>query len=280
MATLEQLVANHSTLLLDAMGVLINANGPVTHAPEFIDYLNHCQKRYFILTNICGDTEHGIYERLRRNGIPLLSAESVISAGSLVRKYIDTVMPTGSTIAFIGPETCRSVLATRSRSIVACGETPFFDALALLDDEGFPFRDTLEAALSSYVCIFETTGNLPRLLLANSDMAYPRTSNSYAFGSGIFATMLSEALMSLLGMSPEVVCFGKPSDRMFAEAQRRSGDRSMMMIGDQLATDILGANRFGITSTLVLTGLNTRQDIDRKPIVPHHVIDDLRIELI
>lgn len=277
MVTLNQLVANHNTLLLDAMGVLINRQGPVAHAPEFIDYLNRRRKCYFILTNICGDTEQGIYERLRNNGIPLLSAQSVISAGSLVQKYIAAHMPAASTIAFVGPETCGKVLATGSHEIVACGQTPFFDALALLDDEGFPFRDTLETALTSCARFFERTGDLPLLLLANSDMAYPRTSDSYAFGSGIFATMLGEALMTLVGRSPEIICFGKPSDRMFAEAQVRSGNRSMMMIGDQLATDILGANRFGITSTLVLTGLNTRQDIGRKPIAPHHVIEDLRI---
>ncbi|WP_105386503.1 HAD-IIA family hydrolase [Neorhizobium alkalisoli] len=277
MVILERLVGDHGTLLLDIMGVLIDKSGAIEHAPQFVEYLNESKKPYFILTNICGDTETGIYERLRRNGIPLLSPERVISAGSLVQAYLRDAVPAGATVAFIGPQTCRAVLETGTHPIVACGETDFFDVLALLDDEGFPFRETLEAALTTCVRCFRESGRLPLLLLANSDRAYPRGADSYAFGSGIFATMFDEALKKLVGKSPEVISFGKPSDRMFAEAKRRSGDSSMMMIGDQLATDILGANNFGITSALVLTGINSRQHVTQAATAPNYVIDNLYI---
>ena len=277
MGTLERLLADHRTLLLDVMGVLINKNGAIEHAPQFVDYLNRRDKQYFVLTNICGDTEIGIYDRLLRNGIPLVSPERVISAGSLVQAYMRDHVPKGATVAFIGPQTCRAVLETGSHHIVSCGETELFDVLALLDDEGFPFRETLEAALTIYLRCFRNGGQLPLMLLANSDRAYPRNSDNYAFGSGIFVTMLDEALKKLLGRSPDVLSFGKPSDRMFAEAKRRSGDSSLMMIGDQLATDILGANNFGITSALVLTGLNSRQHITKDASAPNYVIDNLYI---
>lgn len=277
MATLERLIGDHGTLLLDIMGVLINKNGAIEHAPQFVDYLNRKNKPYFILTNICGDTEIGIYERLRRNGIPLLSPERIISAGSLVHDYLRDHVAAGATVAFIGPQTCRAVLETGKHHIVSCGETELFNVLALLDDEGFPFRETLEAALTTCVRCFKDSGKLPLLLLANSDSAYPRNSESYAFGSGIFVTMLDEALKKLLSESPDVISFGKPSDKMFTEARRRGGDSSMMMIGDQLATDILGANNFGITSTLVLTGLNSRQHVIQGGSAPKYVIDNLHI---
>ncbi|MBL4801205.1 MAG: HAD hydrolase-like protein [Emcibacter sp.] len=277
MITLEHLVASHDTLLLDVMGVLINKKGAIEGAPQFVDYLNEKNKKYFLLTNICGDTEIGIYERLRKNGIPLLSWECVISAGSLVQDYIFNNIPAGAKVAFIGPPSCRTVLDTGKHSIVSCGEAELFDVLVLLDDEGFSFREILEAALTACVRYFKSSGKLPLLLLANSDSAYPRGSDSYAFGSGIFATMFSEALKKLLGTEPEVISFGKPSNRMFAEGKRRSGASSMMMIGDQVATDILGANMFGITSTLVLTGLNSRTDVGQELSTPNHIIDNLRI---
>lgn len=275
MATLERLMDDHGTLLLDIMGVLINKNGAIEHAPQFVDYLNRKGKPYFILTNICSDTEIGICERLRRNGIPLLSPERVISAGSLVHAYLRDHVPAGVTVAFIGPQTCRAVLETGRHHIVSCGETELFDVLALLDDEGFPFRQTLEVALTICVQRFKNSGKLPLLLLANSDLSYPRNSDSYAFGSGIFVTMLEEALKKLLGEAPDVLSFGKPSEKMFAEAKRRSGDSSMMMIGDQISTDITGANNFGITSALVLTGLNSMQDIIEGPFAPNYVIHNL-----
>ena len=39
---------------------------------------------------------------------------------------------------------------------------------------------------------------------------------------------------------------GKPNQGLFAEALRRSGTRNMVMIGDQLETDIQGAGSFGL----------------------------------
>ena len=53
-------------------------------------------------------------------------------------------------------------------------------------------------------------------------------------------------------------CFerlGKPHRAIFQEALRRSGTMNMVIIGDQLETDIRGAIDFGIDSVLVTTGL-------------------------
>ena len=48
---------------------------------------------------------------------------------------------------------------------------------------------------------------------------------------------------------------GKPGPALFAEAERRAGTRDLVMLGDQLETDILGANRYGIDSVLVGGGV-------------------------
>ena len=50
---------------------------------------------------------------------------------------------------------------------------------------------------------------------------------------------------------------GKPHGEIFREARRRcrNPERPTLMVGDQLQTDILGANRFGIASALVAHGV-------------------------
>lgn len=222
MAKLERVVADHDIVLLDAMGVLINKRGPIADAPRFIDHLNDVGKPYFILTNISSDTEVGVYERLRRNRIGLRSPSSVISAGALVCDYLMRQVPPGASVGFIGPAVCASVLDRCGHDVVACDQD--FDTLAILDDEGFAFRENLEAALTGCVRAFQKTGKLPPLLLGNSDCAYPAHSGGFAFGSGIFATMLKDALGKLLGVTPEVISFGKPSPKMFNEARRHRID--------------------------------------------------------
>jgi HAD superfamily hydrolase (TIGR01450 family) len=275
MSTLARLVEDHDILLLDAMGVLIDKQGAVAAAPEFIAGLNRLGKTYYVLTNISGQSEEAICSRLRQAGIPLRGPDAVISAGSLVRQHLETAIPVGAMIGFIGPKTSAAVLETGRHRVASCKETAELDVLAILDDEGFDFRETLEAALTSCIRRFKRQGALPQLLLANGDRAYPKGVGDYAFGSGIFATMLSAALEDLLGKRPDVTTFGKPSERMFAEARRRGGAGSMLMIGDQIATDICGARRFGISSALVLTGLNSRQDAADARIAPDHILDDL-----
>jgi len=52
------------------------------------------------------------------------------------------------------------------------------------------------------------------------------------------------------------VRLGKPHPPIFAEALKRSGSRDMIMIGDQLETDIRGANAFGIDSVLITSGVS------------------------
>ena len=48
---------------------------------------------------------------------------------------------------------------------------------------------------------------------------------------------------------------GKPHPAIYQEAIRRSGTRDMVMIGDQLETDIRGSNNMGLDSALVTTGV-------------------------
>jgi ribonucleotide monophosphatase NagD (HAD superfamily) len=48
---------------------------------------------------------------------------------------------------------------------------------------------------------------------------------------------------------------GKPSAAIFNTALRRSGTRNMVILGDQIETDIRGTNDFGIDSVRMETGV-------------------------
>ncbi len=48
---------------------------------------------------------------------------------------------------------------------------------------------------------------------------------------------------------------GKPHEAMFKEALRRSGTRDMVVIGDQVDTDVRGARAFGLDCALASTGV-------------------------
>lgn len=50
---------------------------------------------------------------------------------------------------------------------------------------------------------------------------------------------------------------GKPGAALFETAARHSGARNALVVGDRLDTDILGGNRAGMKTALVLTGVDT-----------------------
>jgi hypothetical protein len=79
-----------------------------------------------------------------------------------------------------------------------------------------------------------------------------------------------------IGRLPVVA--GKPEVAIYEEALTRFGARSALMLGDRLDTDILGANRAGIPSALVLTGIDQAKQVlaavpDERPT---YLLEDLR----
>ena len=66
-------------------------------------------------------------------------------------------------------------------------------------------------------------------------------------------------------MGREFIHFGKPDSQMFMHAFNQLPKdldikrQDILMVGDTLHTDILGGNKFGVNTLLVLSG-NTREE--------------------
>jgi 4-nitrophenyl phosphatase len=77
-------------------------------------------------------------------------------------------------------------------------------------------------------------------------------------------------------VEPHVV--GKPEKEILelALGSMRAPKEQSALIGDRLDTDILGANRAGIASILVLTGVTSALDATHSQIRPDYVFPNLR----
>ncbi|MEW6746227.1 MAG: HAD hydrolase-like protein [Planctomycetota bacterium] len=133
------------------------------------------------------------------------------------------------------------------------------DRYAVLLLDAYGVLVTHDGALPGATTLITRLNELgkPYFILTNPDLIYPAAEGRYGFTAGSLALLLEEALrwryreLEGLRFTP----LGKPHSPMFEEAEHRSGTRDMVMIGDQVATDIRGAARFGIDSALVTTGL-------------------------
>jgi hypothetical protein len=105
----------------------------------------------------------------------------------------------------------------------------------------------------------------------NTDWTIPQE-RGVAPGNG---TLVS-AVHTAVGRMP--VTAGKPETPIFHAAVERFGAQKPLFIGDRLDTDIRGANRVGMDSVLVLTGIDGAKQVlaataeDR----PTYIVEDLR----
>jgi ribonucleotide monophosphatase NagD (HAD superfamily) len=97
----------------------------------------------------------------------------------------------------------------------------------------------------------------------------------YKNGPATAAGPIVAALEYATGKKATVI--GKPSPIMFRIALKKAACEKVhaVMTGDQLDTDILGANRAGIDSILVRTGVDQRATEKIRPSAIVRNVDDL-----
>lgn len=250
--TMPELMHAYAVLLFDAYGVLVHNAGALPGAPEAIQHLNRTGKPYFILTNDASRLPSTTAVRYQAYGLDL-TPERIITSGELLSGYFAAHGLAGARCVVLGPvDSARYV--ERAGGEVVPPDQPF-DVLVVGDETGFPFLETVDTAFSTLCRLID--GQQPvRLVLPNPDIIYP-SAQGFGMASGSVAAMFEGALQARYPERTDLVFtrLGKPHATIFAEARRRSGTSDMVMIGDQLGTDIAGARAFGLDAALVHTGV-------------------------
>lgn len=109
-------------------------------------------------------------------------------------------------------------------------------------------------------------------IATNEDATVPINDTLYPGAGSIVA-----ALKVASNMFPEIVA-GKPSPWMYLKVieKTRIKIKEMLVIGDRIDTDIIGANRLNIDSLLVLTGVTESKDLENINIKPTYVMNTLQ----
>jgi 4-nitrophenyl phosphatase len=112
--------------------------------------------------------------------------------------------------------------------------------------------------------------NGAHFIATNTDSTYPLESGVIP-GSGAIVA----AVQTCAGVSPVVI--GKPEPVLLDMAMDQMGAQreTTACLGDRLDTDIAGAIAANMASIMVLTGINSRQDIETSPYKPDFVLEGL-----
>lgn len=257
---IDTLIGRYAVILLDAYGVLVNSEGPLPGACSLLHRLNALAKPYYILTNDATKPPPIAARRYRNFGLAI-DEERIISSGSLLPAYFRQHGLERKPCAVLGPAGSAYYVELAGGRVVA-PDAPF-EILIVADQTGFPFLEAVDAALSSMIRRLDD-GDPLHLLLPNPDLIYPSPSG-FGITSGSVALILETALRLRYPRRDDLrfVPLGKPQPALFEQAADRCGTRDMVMIGDQLATDIAGAQQFGIHSALLLGGVSAADAVSR-----------------
>ena len=251
--TIEEVIERYSVLLLDAYGVLVNKSGALSGATRLISDLNQAQKPYYILTNDASRLPQTMAERFQGFGLAI-NPDKIISSGSLLSDYFALNHLTGARCVVLGPQDSERYVELAGGRVVSPINS--FDVLVIGDESGYPFLETVDSVLTGLFSMLDA-GETVHLVLPNPDLIYPKSGHEIGITSGSVALIFEAALMQRYPAVPQLRFerLGKPHAAIFEEALRRSGTSDMVMVGDQLETDIRGANEFGIDSVLIGTGI-------------------------
>jgi HAD superfamily hydrolase (TIGR01450 family) len=252
-------------LLADLDGVVYKGADAIPHAVESIN-LAARRMRVGYVTNNASRTDSSVAEHLRTLGLDAEPTDVVTSPQAAV-KLLAELVPAGATVLAIGGEGL-------TFELVKAGFVPTASALDNPAAVVQGFATTLgweQLAEASFALHSEVEGGGIPWVATNTDWTIP-VARGIAPGNG---TLVS-AVHSAVGRLPVVA--GKPEVAIYETAVSRFEATTPVFIGDRLDTDILGANRAGIPSVFVLTGVDGAKQLlaaDERS-RPTFILEDLR----
>jgi glycerol 3-phosphatase-2 len=248
-------------ILADLDGVIYT--GP--HAiPYAVESINSAAARIQVgyITNNASRTAASVAEHLTSLGLNVAENDVVTSPQAAVKLLADLV-PAGSTILVIGGAGLVDVVTKAGFCATdSADDNPAAVVQGFAQEVGW--KQLAEASFAIQ------RGGIP-WVATNTDWTIP-VERGIAPGNG---TLVS-AVHTATGILPVVA--GKPEVAIFHQAVSRFGASSPLFIGDRLDTDILGANRAGIPSVMVLTGVDHAKQVIAAgaELRPRFLLQDLR----
>lgn len=247
------MATHYDNVLLDLAGVLYQGETAIPGAPEALARLRRAGFGIGFVTNTTRRTAAELVEMLTGLGFDIADTE-LLTAARAARDYVESQNLGAHPLVHPALMPELSGLVTESPEAVVVGDAGDDFTYANLNDA---FR-VLMAARSPQ-------------LIAMGDNRYFADGEALSLDMGPFV----QALAYAADIQPIIV--GKPAVPFFEAALNRIGaaPANTVMIGDDLASDVGGAQRAGLSGLLVRTGKYRPVDEDDATVRPDHVADDL-----
>ena len=261
----EKYSCGFSALLFDIDGTLISGKKAMPGVPALIKQLEDSGFPFYLLTN---DGNHSTREKsnmLKKAGLDI-KPDEIISCGDALKPFARKKGIAGEKFFVMGDlgkpnyaEDAGLEIERRTEKIYEC-------AGVIVGEGTYNWQSNISSAMNYFIKYPERY-----LIVPNPDSYWPNGPNGeLGIGAGGKARFIC-TILGDYGIKIKPVYLGKPYRAVFNYAfeilKTRFGlpanlqRKCVLMLGDSLASDIRGANRFGFTSGLVLTGITNHAHI-------------------
>ncbi|HEX7173515.1 MAG TPA: HAD-IIA family hydrolase [Candidatus Limnocylindria bacterium] len=269
---MDPLPARVRLVIFDLDGVVYRGSEPIAGAAELVRWLHARRVAVRFATNNSMIAREAYVTRLRGMGIET-SVEEIVTSSSATVEHLHRHAPDVRRVLAIGADGMREELSAAGFEVEMAGEVKahspggrlpgVYDAVIVGLDPAFDYA-RLSAAMSAVAAG-------ARFIATNADARYP-TPTGFVPGAGAIVAALAAAT----GATPEII--GKPEPAMFRAILEASGidAAEAVVIGDNPASDVIGARRAGCAAILVLTGVADADSVATldAEAVPHAVAAD------
>jgi len=246
--------------LVDLDGVVWIGREQVGGAVETLQALIEQGKEIVFVTNNPGRPPATYAERLRGAGVPVAD-DRVVTAGVVTASLAAERSGEGASAFVVGAPGLKEAARNVGLRLLEGEAARSADAVLVSGHREFDYEELLTTtfALRGGAALFATSRD-PTLPMP--DGPWPGT------GAVLAAVETASGKRAEIG--------GKPERHLFDQARALiPGAERVAMIGDRIASDVVGAQRAGLAAILVLTGASSREEAEAADPAPDHVLDDL-----
>lgn len=242
--SMAELAARYDGFILDLWGVIHDGQQLYAGAHECLLALRAANKRVILLSN--APRRAALAEvNLGRMGVLPSCYDALITSGEVVFFQLSASQKYGSRYLIVGPERDSGLLdgLQQYQRVFTVSEAEFL-LVTGFDDDASAIDEKMEIIKAARAM------NLP-LICANPDLEIVRQTGVRAWCAGVIAEQYRQ-------MGGEVILIGKPHAEVYDECFAKFADiekSKIIAIGDNLLTDIRGANAQKIDSCLITGGV-------------------------
>ncbi|QSH41124.1 HAD hydrolase-like protein [Lentisphaerota bacterium ZTH] len=256
---------NIQALLFDIDGTLVSGLNLLAGADRLLAELRAQNFPFFLLTN---DGNHSTLEKsglMAKAGLHV-APDEIVSCSMALDEFTEVNNLKGR-MFFVMGDLGKPCYAEWAGLEVCRDLEQIYECDGILIGEGlYNWYDNIQAAFNFLLRYPDRP-----LIVPNPDGFWPKGKNGeFGIGAGGKARFIC-SLLAEAGKNVSPVYLGKPYSHIYLYTlhllKKRFGiqelpEKDVMMLGDSLHSDILGANMLGIKSGLMLTGITTAEQAD------------------